>query len=263
MDATMTIHGSELEGKRVFLIACADAERRQKFSTLLQKKLSHTRIFQALDGSEALFKIDNSPPHVLIIDPVLPKLSGYDVVRQVLDRKQTHHELAIIIAGPQPEEEMFVEAIVNGTVHFLSACEDEVKFDICVTQALNHLTHTNPAEYTLHFLAPGEFLFKEGDVAKHVFIVKRGRLKAVTGDFPKEVTLGEIGAGEFVGEMAHINNEPRSASVQALDDCELIEIPNGALDMVLFSRPKWAQALVTTLAKRLKSSNQALAQRGN
>jgi CRP-like cAMP-binding protein len=110
-------------------------------------------------------------------------------------------------------------------------------------------------------VAPNEFLFKEGEIAKHVFIVKRGRLRAMKGRGEKQITLGEIGAGEFVGEMAHINHEPRSASVQALEDCELIEIPFGSLDMVLFSRPAWSQALVLTLSKRLKSTNAALVEK--
>ncbi|MBL7688606.1 MAG: Crp/Fnr family transcriptional regulator, partial [Bdellovibrionaceae bacterium] len=64
---------------------------------------------------------------------------------------------------------------------------------------------------------------------------------------------------EFVGEMAHINQEPRSASVKALEDCELIEIPNGSLDLVLFSKPAWAQALMRTLSRRLKRINETLA----
>ena len=74
----------------------------------------------------------------------------------------------------------------------------------------------------------------------------------------KEVLLGTIRPGEFVGEMAHINNENRTATVRAISDCELIEIPNGTLDLVLFSKPVWARALVSTLSKRLKMSNNLL-----
>jgi CRP/FNR family cyclic AMP-dependent transcriptional regulator len=44
--------------------------------------------------------------------------------------------------------------------------------------------------------------------------------------------------------------------VKALSDCELIEIPIGTLDTVLFSKPAWARALMMTLSKRLKRSNE-------
>ena len=85
--------------------------------------------------------------------------------------------------------------------------------------------------------------------------MKSGELTATKEGSNQNVTLGKIKAGEFVGEMAHINNETRSATVQANCDCELIEIPMGTLDLVLFSKPMWAKALVATLSKRLKASN--------
>lgn len=50
------------------------------------------------------------------------------------------------------------------------------------------------------------------------------------------------------------------ATVQAIGDCELIEIPMGTLDMVLFSKPAWSKALVATLSRRLKRSNQTRVQ---
>lgn len=74
----------------------------------------------------------------------------------------------------------------------------------------------------------------------------------------QRVDLGKIKAGEFVGEMAHINKEPRSATVTAVTDCELIEIPFGSLDPILFSKPSWSKALFVTLSKRLKLTSEKL-----
>ncbi|MGZ3721757.1 MAG: cyclic nucleotide-binding domain-containing protein [Bdellovibrionales bacterium] len=253
----MSVKGSELEERKVFLVAAGDPSLRQKYVEMIQAKFSNTQVYQAVDGSEALFKIQNAPPHVLIIDPELPKLSGIDVVRQLLNDKQASHDFSIIILALPPENHIFVEEVVSGRIQFLNKLGDDAEIDFRINKALNRMTHQTQTEYTLHFVAPDEYLFKEGEIAKHVFIVKRGKLRALKGRGEKQVVLGEIGIGEFVGEMAHINHEPRSASVQALEDCELIEIPSGSLDMVLFSRPAWAHALVLTLSKRLRNSNDA------
>ncbi len=254
----MAVRGSELEDKKVFLIVSADEERRKKYTELITSKYSNATLFQSSDGSDALFRIQNFPPHVLLIEPALTKVDGIETVRQVLAKKQVQ-DFSIIILGQAPEKDVFVEEVVTGKVQFLVEPDNEVELDIRIARALNRVTHTKQTEYNLHFLAPHEFLFKEGDVAQHVFIVRRGRLRAVKTNGKQAVVLGEIGVGEFVGEMAHINHEPRSASVQAIDDCELIEIPNGSLDMVLFSRPAWAHALVATLSRRLRSTSEALA----
>ncbi|MGZ3771541.1 MAG: Crp/Fnr family transcriptional regulator, partial [Bdellovibrio sp.] len=73
------------------------------------------------------------------------------------------------------------------------------------------------------------------------------------------VMLGEIMPGEFVGEMGHFNHEPRSATVEAITEVELIAIPSGSLESVVFARPSWAKALVKTLSLRLRRANKALA----
>lgn len=250
--------GSELEERKVFLVASESLEVRQKFAQMIEGKFSNTMVYQAIDGADALFKIKNAPPHVALIDPKLPKVSGFDVIRDVLGDKSAG-DVSMIVLSLAPENHVFVDEVVSGRVQFLTKENDDAEVNFRINKGLNRITHQKPTEYTLHFVAPDEFLFREGEPAKHVFIVKRGKLRAFKGNGESQVVIGEIGAGEFVGEMSHINQEPRSATVQALEDCELIEIPSGSVDMVLFSRPAWAHALVLTLSKRLKTSNNALA----
>ena len=51
----------------------------------------------------------------------------------------------------------------------------------------------------------------------------------------------------------------RSANVEALTDCELIEIPIGTLDRLLYRRPSWSKTLMLTLSKRLTQANEKIA----
>lgn len=248
---------SEISGKRIFLLACANEKRRSRYSAWIDDHIANTTVFTAVDGNEAEFKIHNVPPHVLIVDWDLPKLSAPELIERVLADKKLP-EMSVVVASPAPEEEHFVDEVVTRRIQFLEEPDNEGKFSRALAQALNRLETNSDSEYRLHFLAGGETLFREGDAAHSVFIVKRGLMQAHSTQGNKIVVLGEISPGEFVGEMAHINREARSATVVALEDCELIEIPTGTIDMVLFSKPAWAQALVKTLSRRLKRTNEVL-----
>ena len=75
---------------------------------------------------------------------------------------------------------------------------------------------------------PAEVVFKQGDEGEALFIVFTGTVEVkvsqyVLGD-PVEVTVCELSKGEFFGERALMNDEPRAASVVAKDGVELVQI---------------------------------------
>lgn len=245
--------------KRYFVVATSNEPRMKFYIQKITEHISNSLIFSANDGFEAIFKMENTPPHVLIVDIDLEKLTGLELATKVLAHQKLQNT-SIIIVSPIPEQEQFVDQVVTGQIQFLTDIQNDGMFAACLTRALNRLTDDDNLSYKLRFLAPQETLFREGDVAECVYIVRRGELHAYKGDGMDAKVLGTIVSGEFVGEMAHINSEPRSATVRSLTDCELIEIPMGTLDTVLFSKPAWSKALVATLSRRLRNTNNALAE---
>lgn len=211
-------------------------------------------MFTAGDGVEAWMKITNMPPHVVVLERGLAKLDGLQLARDLMADKQFEHTALIFFDHP-PEEEVLVDEIVTGRLQFLSPRVEDSRFARALARALNDVAAREGTTYRLRFIAPGDRLIAAGDQSRNVYLVKRGRLKAVSHKDQNEVLLGEIETGEFVGEMAYINNEPRSADVLALTDCELIEIPAEHLDHELYRKPSWAKALMVTLSKRIKRAN--------
>ncbi len=246
---------TRLEDKRVFLIASPDQERQTQFGFFIQKHIANATIFYTSDGHDATLKLENAPPDVLITDYLLPRVTGIELVDHVL-KNPKYNDVQVIIASRLPDNEHFVDEVVTGRVQFYIDDKNEIRFTSCITRALNRLTNSAHSDYRMVFLSAGDELIKEGEPGNSVFIVRKGTLRA----FRHEKLLGEIAAGEFVGEMSHINHEPRSATVKATSDCELIEIPFSTLDYVLFSKPSWAKALAATLSKRLKRSNEKVSQ---
>lgn len=62
---------------------------------------------------------------------------------------------------------------------------------------------------------PGEVVFREGEVARHLYVVHDGHLEVSKHRDGGEVVLCEVGPGECVGEMSFIDMQPRSATVRA------------------------------------------------
>ncbi len=241
--------------RRKFLVVTADAERSASYAKQIDAHISQATVFTAHDGPEALLKIDNDAPHVLLSEVRINRLDGIKLVEAVLRRKHVA-EIAVILLSPIPDKEHFVDEVALGRVQFLNPAEIDLNIGKCLARALNYLSQSEVPEFRLRFLAPGDLLIRQGDIAESVYIVKRGTLKAFLGNQGSESVLGEISVGEFVGEMAYINGEPRSAHVTATSDCELIEIPVDHLDHLLLQKPAWSKALMKTLSKRIKIANQ-------
>jgi CRP/FNR family cyclic AMP-dependent transcriptional regulator len=104
-------------------------------------------------------------------------------------------------------------------------------------------------------LSQNQILLKEGENSNSMYWVQSGQLIVTKQRGKDEVTLGHICSGELVGEISFLDQEPRSATVKALTECELIQIPQEMIDAIYKSQPKWLEILVKTLAERLRKTN--------
>lgn len=239
---------------RKFLIAHPDNETRTHLENQIREMISNSQCVIAEDGSEASFKLSNAPINVAILAIDLPKRSGFQITDWILAEKD-FGALAIILIGAIPESEKFVDDVVTGRVHFLEDPKDPAAIETAVVRAMNFCFHGRHENFDLRFMAHGEVLMKEGEKPDNVYLLRKGKMRAIRKVNGKEIILGFVEPGEFVGEMAYVNQENRSAEVIAENACELIEIPISRIDYVLFQRPAWAKALMKTLSKRLKSAN--------
>ncbi|WII72452.1 cyclic nucleotide-binding domain-containing protein [Bdellovibrio sp. 22V] len=247
-----------LEKKNTFLIVSGDKTRIQRCTDVLSRNIPNCSVFHSAEWFETKYKLDNVHPKAILIDEYLPKGSGFDVVSKILKEKN-NDDIFIIIMSYVADHDLFSSEVASGRVQFLTEPDREQALMECISKIVSPKKDSNQAQYELKQLQPGEVLFKEGDSTEIAYIVKKGSLRAYcSGHDGDKVMLGEIMAGEFVGEMGHFNHDPRSATVEAITEVELIAIPHASLDNVIFTRPSWAKALVKTLSQRLKKANKAL-----
>jgi aquaporin Z len=109
----------------------------------------------------------------------------------------------------------------------------------------------------------GFVLARAGEAAETAFVVERGTLEArIAGPDGSEVVLGTIGPGDWVGEMALLLDQPRSATVMALTDVELRVVTRDNLAHVIAEHPAETERLLKLMAGRLAEANVRLGQHG-
>src|SRR5437870_8323468 len=91
----------------------------------------------------------------------------------------------------------------------------------------------------------------EDDPGDALYVVAEGQVKVVLiGEDGREVILSVMGAGEFFGEMALIDDEPRSAHVIAMEDSTLVVLRREDFQPILAQTPGIALALLRELSRR-------------
>jgi CRP/FNR family cyclic AMP-dependent transcriptional regulator len=119
--------------------------------------------------------------------------------------------------------------------------------------ALRHLaTESWPCQFHA-----GEVIFYQGEPGSTCHIIVQGRVRVfVVGEDGRELAVRILGSGEIVGEMALLEDLPRSASVEALERTQTLELHRDALLHCLRNSPALALSLLRDLSARLRRATE-------
>lgn len=102
-------------------------------------------------------------------------------------------------------------------------------------------------------------VISEGEDSDSLYIVNKGRVKVTLGDADgKEVIISLLGAGEYFGELALIDDECRSARVITAEPSEFFVISKPDFRGLLAQHPDLAMNLLKGLARRLRAADQKI-----
>jgi CRP/FNR family transcriptional regulator, cyclic AMP receptor protein len=103
----------------------------------------------------------------------------------------------------------------------------------------------------------GETLFVRGDPGSYLYIIESGSVKiALTSSEGKEMILAVLAEGDFFGELALLDGEPRSADAVMVDDTRLMILPREEFLRYVESRPRVALHALAVLSRRLRQTDQ-------
>ena len=106
-------------------------------------------------------------------------------------------------------------------------------------------------------LNTGDVLFKEGNAGEEMYFIREGKIKLSKGSGNEEKVLAILKEGDFFGEMALIDESPRSATATALEDTTLIIIDKNSFMERITESPLVAY-IVQTLTRRLRTADEQI-----
>ncbi|MCG6964459.1 MAG: cyclic nucleotide-binding domain-containing protein [Acidobacteria bacterium] len=107
-------------------------------------------------------------------------------------------------------------------------------------------------------VAPGEFIFRENEPGAEMFIIQEGEVeivKQIHGDLRQVAVLEE---GDFFGEMAILEDMPRTAAARALTQATLLRIDRTTFNQLIRHNPEISVRMLRKLCHRLRMTNPAL-----
>lgn len=109
----------------------------------------------------------------------------------------------------------------------------------------------------------GDTLMREGEAGDSFFVITSGVVHILIDDMGTPKQVARLGRGAFIGEMAALLNEPRSATVVASDKVACLRFDAALVADVLKDTPKVREALVKLALKRSEENLQTLMDDGD
>ena len=157
-------------------------------------------------------------------------------------------EFALMLASVMYDRLRFIAALIASRPRPTGAPPLEAAFfpPALVRQLQDALPATSLVRYRQQTL-----IFKEGQVGTFMYVVVSGKVGIAVGG-----TLVEIaGPGGTFGEMAVVDQSPRTARAGAIDETELLAIDRPTLLKLIKARPEFAMAMLRAVAERLRHMN--------
>lgn len=105
----------------------------------------------------------------------------------------------------------------------------------------------------------GSQVVRAGDETDALYIILSGRVKVlIPDDEGREVILTMMGSHEFFGEMGLLDDQPRSASVETLEPCEMLRITRAGFMAFLKDNFDLAMVIIRNLVKRLRDADRKI-----
>lgn len=121
-----------------------------------------------------------------------------------------------------------------------------------------HNGHVDGLRSHARDFAAGAVLFREGDRGGEMFVIQSGEVEISRRMTSGDKVLAILGAGEFFGEMAIINNRPRSATATVTRAGKLIVIKAHTFETMIEQRAEIAVRIIKALAARIERANRQI-----
>lgn len=219
------------------------------------------RVVIARTANEARLKYSNEVFNMVILDMRLKGLKGnefIDGIRRKERMRNVKDNIPILVLGEEANE--YAKSYAGfDNVSYMEMPFTKLQFK----KKLFTFTGNSDVIYNnTKIIEKDEYLITEGGTSHEMFWILSGEFIITKMNNENEnVIIGEVRTGELVGEMSFLDNLPRSASVRALVESEVLVIPHKKFVDVLDNQPRWFRSLMQTMSQRLRDADQKIARK--
>ncbi len=146
---------------------------------------------------------------------------------------------------------------------YLKACPNgqniqKAKERFIALKPRSHAVYFEPTKDQIRTYPKETMIFCENQTGADMFIIQEGQVKISKVIDGNEMMFAVLKKGEFFGEMALLENKPRSASASAFEDCKLMVVNRQNFEQMVSTQPQMIARLTTTLAERIWSMTRQL-----
>lgn len=162
------------------------------------------------------------------------------------------------------EKEKKFDIAIYAYYQYLKACPQGpnaaiAKQKFITLKPRTHAVYFEPTPDLLRVYPKGTMVMCECQAGADMFIIQEGSIRITKVVDGQEVILAVLKKGDMFGEMALLENKPRSASAIAHENCRLMTVNRANFDQMVATQPQLIARLTTTLAERLWSMHRQLA----
>ena len=267
--------------KSILLIEDND-ELRENTAEILE--LANYKVVSAANGKLGIKAALKNKPDLIICDVMMPELDGYGVLH-LINKNTELSGIPFIFLTAKSERSDLRKGMEMGAddyitkpftdIELLNAIEsrfkksnliknnysaDELEIhnllqDVKGLTALHDLTDSS----NVNVYKKKQVIYLEGNYPNKLFFIKKGKVKTFkSNDLGKELTIGLLNEGDFLGYTALIENSPYKESAEVFEDCELSIISKEDFELLINNNMEVAKKFIKLLAKNVSEKEQQL-----
>ena len=202
-----------------------------------------------IDRQTDVFLLGSTLYHILTLQPPYTGNNNKDCILKAMHCKFPHpHNTAHGKNVPNTLIDILYKAMALDK-------SERYKSVQALSKALdNYLTSQTVASYKI--VHKGDKITSEGDTGQNTYAILSGSAEIQRNVMGHNLKLGALGKGDVFGEMGALCKGKRTATVRALEDCELLVIQKTLLEDELRKLPPWLEKIIVSMAFRMEGMDQ-------
>lgn len=241
-------------GKIIHLID-EDTDLLKKLGNIIANAFLDYDVIAMTCIEDAIEEVAGKRPTVIICSLDFTNGNSVFELIKLLKSKEITKKIPIIVTGTRARLEEESDLIKKYKLHVVPKSIRIPHLLGTISAAVNE---ANSINFEVLNLKAGERLFKEGDISSSIYVLKQGKLAIYKEHSEGRNIIAEVSGRQLVGEMAFLNGQIRSASVEAIDDSEVIELKLGDPEKFIKEQPFWLGMILETLISRVKEMSEKL-----